>query len=1062
MLIKYWRTTMQAKFNPSVNIIRDSERNLDYISTPNATQIASQIGRDYKKGIHSFTIIGSYGTGKSSFLMALDESLTGKGVFNVNLGIKCSKVESLKIVGHYQSLIEYFRELLHVTEDFSGNQKIFDELFSLTKNNDLLVIYLDEFGKFLEYGSKHNPEKELYFIQQLAEFVNDHNRDILLVSTLHQNFEAYAANIAEDSQKKEWRKVKGRFKELTFNEPVEQLLYLAAKKLNGKNINGVLTSALAKEKHLLPFAIEGVAKIENELAPLDLISAAVLTKALQFYGQNERSLFTFLESDIESEEWVGVPKVYDYLMASFYSFLNSSYNVHFRNWRGIQAGIERLESDASENRNAHMDLFKTIGLLQLFAHKSGHVDAEMLIQYFAHQYSKVQVTFSLQVLEKKSLVKYQKFNNSYKVIEGTDVDFDLELIKAEDAVDRSFDIISALTEHFDFPIIQAKSISYNRGTPRLFGFDVSLNPIQKKIPEGAIDGFVNLVFNDSLTIDLIREASSEQEEAILYGFFNNSKSIQDHIFEILKTKKVLVDHQEDLVAKSEFEKILESHERKLSHEVLGSLYSNRVSWFFKGKEIKNINGPKKLNTELSIICENIYDSTPRFNNELINKHKISNSIHTARRLFFQQLNDHWQEKGLGFSDSKFPPEKTIYQSILLSNGMHNKSKNGFELTAPNSNNGFDAVWACCENFLESSREEKINVIELLNTLSARPFKLKQGLIDFWVPIFLFIKRGDFALYEDGKFIPYINDAVMYMLTRQPKRFTIKAFEISGLRLKVFNRYREFLEQDQKEDFTQDSFIESVRPFLMFYKTLSEYSKNTTRISVEAIALRNSIVDAQDPEKTFFETIPAAMKIDISSIEDSDKKLADFAVKLNDSIQELKNSYNELLDRIEDFLTLEVLGKKENFTSYKKRISNRYSEIKEHRLLAKQKSFIARLNSPLNDRDSWLASIAQNLLNKPLDTINDSEEEILKDRLQSMMIELDNLQALHKIKSVDGEKVYKLDITSEDGTRTTNIRIDKGSVEKVNQTANELDTMLGKNKKIRLAILSELLKKEISK
>ena len=303
---------MQNKFSPSVNILRDTGRSLDYVLTPNAERITADISDSYRKGVHSFTIIGSYGTGKSSYLMALDRTLQGEQIIALDLGIKPKQVETLRIVGQYQSLIAYFHELFDIEDDFEGNQKVFDHLHQLSRENDLLVIYLDEFGKFLEYASKFNPEKELYFLQQLAEFANDHEKEILLISTLHQNFEAYAANVAEDSQKKEWRKVKGRFKELTFNEPVEQLLFLAANKLKGSKKKGVSRLELAKAKFILPFDAKSLDEIDSKLAPLDIISAAVLTKALQSYGQNERSLFTFLEEDIKNDDWVDVSKVYDY------------------------------------------------------------------------------------------------------------------------------------------------------------------------------------------------------------------------------------------------------------------------------------------------------------------------------------------------------------------------------------------------------------------------------------------------------------------------------------------------------------------------------------------------------------------------------------------------------------------------------------------------------------------------------------------------------------------------------------------------------------------------------
>lgn len=38
-------------------------------------------------------------------------------------------------------------------------------------------------------------------------------------------------NTLTEVQRQEWNKVKGRFQEIVFNEPVEQLLYLAARRI---------------------------------------------------------------------------------------------------------------------------------------------------------------------------------------------------------------------------------------------------------------------------------------------------------------------------------------------------------------------------------------------------------------------------------------------------------------------------------------------------------------------------------------------------------------------------------------------------------------------------------------------------------------------------------------------------------------------------------------------------------------------------------------------------------------------------------------------------------------
>ena len=68
---------MANNFSTSVNILRDTDKDFHYIPTPNAKQVVSQIVNDFKKGIRSFIIIGTYGTGKSSFLLALEQSIRG-------------------------------------------------------------------------------------------------------------------------------------------------------------------------------------------------------------------------------------------------------------------------------------------------------------------------------------------------------------------------------------------------------------------------------------------------------------------------------------------------------------------------------------------------------------------------------------------------------------------------------------------------------------------------------------------------------------------------------------------------------------------------------------------------------------------------------------------------------------------------------------------------------------------------------------------------------------------------------------------------------------------------
>ena len=62
---------MTLNLSPSVNIIRDADRPFRYIETANSRHIFEQISLAFKSGVRSFSIVGSYGTGKSAFLLAL-------------------------------------------------------------------------------------------------------------------------------------------------------------------------------------------------------------------------------------------------------------------------------------------------------------------------------------------------------------------------------------------------------------------------------------------------------------------------------------------------------------------------------------------------------------------------------------------------------------------------------------------------------------------------------------------------------------------------------------------------------------------------------------------------------------------------------------------------------------------------------------------------------------------------------------------------------------------------------------------------------------------------------
>ena len=1069
---------MANNFTTSVNIIRDTERDFNYIPTPNSKQVVSQIVNDFKKGIRSFNVVGTYGTGKSSFLLAFEQSIKGtKKYFEPNF-LANPKYDFIKIVGSYSSIIEKFADDFEVNINKNQQENILSEIFNryhaIGKENKVLFILIDELGKFLEFTSKNNPEKELYFVQQLAEFCNNPKHNIVLITTVHQSLESYAYGLTK-TQQQEWTKVKGRFREITFNEPVEQLLFLASEYLaehfENKASKIEIEKCLKLTTDTKAFNFNGnfLKDIASKIYPLDVLSANILTLSLQRYGQNERSLFSFLESsdhtglgkfNKQESPFYNLSNVYDYLNFNFYSFLHSKYNPDFSAWGSIRTALEEVERAFDLNIRDYIKAVKIIGLLNIFSASGSVLDLNFLVEYLKSACGIFNSKEILTNLEAKNIIRYRNHSKRFILFEGTDLDIQTALIEAGNKISEVVDITTLLNKHIQFPPVFAKQYSFTTGTSRYFEFIISDYPIQK-IPEGEIDGFVNLVFNGKLKESDIQNKSKLQEEAVFYCFFKNSTEIKNLLFEIEKIQKVIEENKDDKVAKRELENIVESQIRLLNHLITDSIYSGskEVKWFFNGEE-KKIADKKDFNKLLSQACSIVYDATPVFKNELVNKHKISSSIHTAKRNYFKALANYWDKENLGFDDTKFPPEKTIFLSLLKENGISPfREENSTDVIAINKKSSFFKLWKTSEDFLGSAKAEHLKVSELCEILSKRPFKLKKGLIDFWVPTFLFLKRDDFAIFNDESYIPNLSEENLELIAKYPEKYSIKTFDIEGVKLDIFNSYRKFLNISTELKFDNNSFIETIKPFIVFYKQLPEYSKNTKRLSPSAIKIRKAISGSKDPEETFFEAFPSALGFTLSTLQQDKSKLQSYTNNLQVAVRELRTAYEELIKRFEDFICIEFVGQTTDFDEYKSHLQNRFSKLKKHMLLSNQKTFVQRLDSPLDDRKAWLNSIAQAVTGKTLEVLSDEDEILLYEKFKAMIIELDSLTKISK-SDIDESKEEVIGVKIDSFFSKIDpkvVRVPKSKSKEIEHLKNELKNKLGKDNTSNIAAVLNLLK-----
>lgn len=1075
---------MLRNFSPSQNILINCFDVSQYLITPNVQEVFDAIVNNYSSGLRSINLIGAYGTGKSSFLNALEYHLNEEKLFiDVKQWNKYKRFDTLKLVGSYNSIIDSVRLLVGTKKNKPHD--ILADLEKLIRGANSkgrgVILMIDEFGKFLEYASINGAEQEIYFLQQIAELINNPDCEAAFITTLHQDFSAYAVNLT-NIQRNEWNKVKGRFRELTFNEPVEQLLLLASKRINAtipdhleSDIPNLLDIiANAKAFPLKDYFDEDIAK---KIYPLDLLSASILVLALQQYGQNERSLFTFLDTNNfnglddfkgQQQNFYSIANVYDYLNYNLYSFLNSKANIHYNKWAEIKNSLERVEGEIQEDKHIlYQTLIKTIGLLNIFSHAGSKLEKNFLSQYIELTSKRAGVLGAIEDLQKRNLIAFNKHSHRYFYSETTVVDIDDAIQEAGLEISRSKNIVSFLNSYFPLAPVSAKKAYYDKGTPRIFEYKITDTPYTASKPSGQVDGFINLVFNEKITSEDVSQASATNENAVLYAHFLRVEDIQHAIEEVEKAEIARSKYPNDRIIQRELSSIIDIQKNLLNYFLYEGFFDlDSVKWYYKGVEQIFLNS-KLLNSFLSEIVGEIYPLTPIFISELANKTRLSAAISIARKNLLDAIIKNEDKEGLDIS--RFPPEKSIYLSLLLETGIHKRSGDNWilqEITDPaNDPCNFIHLFEACKNFVLSTRGAKRSVSELYDILEQPGFKLKRGFLDFWIPIYLLMKSEDFALYGQNGFIPEIDAEVLELLVKNPTQYSIKVFDTEGIKIRLFNQYRELLALSEEKQTSNEAFIKTIIPFFKFYKELKPYVKQTKTLKRRTLAVRKALTDATDPEKLFFEDFPNALGYDIVQLNNSPELLKEFSADLQNAIRELRGSFDKLLNKFEAVIN-SLWNRNYSFLDYKAQLRLRYEfSIKQYLLLPYQKTFYNRLCSPLEDRTAWLSSIAQATIGKTLDNMSDQDVDQLQERFLNLIHELDNLNdiALQQV-NLEQEEVFKFELSAPGSSiKQKLIRFPKGQTDIIRTLENKIVMVIDeRNQSEKIAILANLLKKELEK
>jgi len=1057
------------QYRRSVFLERDNNgESPQFILTECAQRALTRIleGVTTESGSRAWTITGPYGTGKSSFclhlskLLARDSSTSRSrhptdidvsSKLNEAIGVR-KRLAPVLVTGSREPLahaiLRAFSDALRglgsklaisLAEKMRRVQtdKPRDVIYSVEEAVRFLaqgdastvgvLLILDELGKFLEFAAANGTQSDIYLLQQLAEISARSDFTFVLVGVLHHDFSGYAKNLPAIEQQ-EWEKIRGRFEDIAFEQAVDDMLRLIAASLSldsstkpNQEFRRLCDQGAALG--FVPNAPDQKSKVQllTDCYPLHPAAAVLLAPVFKRFGQNERSAFSFLRSaepfgfpDFVSRAGSGAV----YRLIDLYQYLVAVYGDALLATKDGKKWAEALNVEAlhSNLTGIELDTLRTIGLLGIVGRWYGILPTiEAISLALAPDATKSQVEKAIQGLLDKSAIIHRKFNDTFNLWEGSDIDVEARLLEARAKVATDDAAFRLIRSHFSPRPLVARRHSYTRGTLRYF--DVipvtpsTLNSAASELIASTADGHIFVLIPDSVSGSDGRLSQNFDALAkvpnVLLCLPETGREIAmlaGELAAIVQVERSTPELQSDPTARRELAARHQEVRRNLEAAMLTVLapkraIGQRIRWLLCGKE-REIRSQRELNEWLSQICDEIYRDSPTIQNEIINRQELSSSAAAAQGELLKAMVSCPEKADLGIEGN--PPQRSVYLSVLHRLGLHQQTDEGWRF-APGlvgTDRTVRPLITAIKHFFDGSRNEAQSLDKLFSILRSPPFGARNGVIPIFVCAGLLAHDAEVALYENGAFVPELTEPLLEKLVKCPNQYTVRQWQMAGVRTLVFEQLANMLQQSASYQVERRDVLNVVRPLLKFARRLNEFCKSTKTFSPSAVAVREFLLNASQPDKLLFQDLPQACEILPFSASDRnrDQDVLRFRQSLQNALAELQRGYDNLLQTLHEQLG-RALGASPGDQNLRKTLTARAAAVLPIALNSDAKVFCRRLADTTSNDQIWIESVASFLTNKHPAQWNDDDRARMTVRLSQLAASFSALEALVVARSV---------------------------------------------------------------
>ncbi len=1009
--------------------IKDPSSSLGYILTPVATQSLERITSGFSSGStqRSWRVAGDYGSGKTAFGLALARIARGsKDELPRGLRHFVGRPRFCPVVatGDNEPLGVTVLRALGVKWQSNRHRPTTEEVLQAVRhgiakarhqNYAGLLFILDELGKNLEHAARNPEAEDVFLLQRLAEeAARSGENAFVIVIMIHQGIAAYTAGL-DSAAKREWDKVAGRFEEIVYSQPIEQVAALVAATLDVETRR--LPESLRKESEIAmrkamkagyfgAAAPAALADIGPRLFPLHPTTLPVLVRTMRRFGQNERSLFSFISSSepmalqqhaAQSAEIAGhyrIHHLFDYVRMNLLpSVVVGNSHTH---WGVIEAILASTVVETQEEEA----VLKTVAMINLLDLPDLPATEEIVIM--AVGTDRKAADKAIQALCSRGALYERGAVKGLCLWPHTSVNLDELFSKAVEATSGKSDGVKLLCEHVRSKQLVPRSYYAQTGTLRFA--EVTLLPAsglrnllanQPLIDGSGADLNLRVVIPaDKQQRDMARQALSDQASGLAAGLFvavaDPPGQAVAAITDLVAWKWIKDNTPKlsgDRYAREEVARQIGQAARSLQTR-LGGLDNlaipngRHLEWFHCGApNATRLAFGRELLTFLGKQCGSIYQSAPKILNELINRRSPSSAAVAARTKLVEAMATSSDKPCLGMDDNKRPPEMALYLSILKKGGFHIEVDSGWKFRIPKNDSCklVPSLHLITEMLKKGGTDALIPVPDVFGALSRPPYGVREGLQPVILAIYLATHHQQVALYEDGTYRHEVGGEVFLRLMKEPQFFHLQYCELRGVRSEMFTRLLRLLKLNPR-DATKSDLLDLVRPLVVFIsQEVPEYSRKTNTLPAVAVAVRRALLDAREPVKLVFTNLPEACGLPPVGKEGL-KSPDEFGARLRSALHDIRMAYPALIARLENAIGAAFdisAGMPECRRIIVERASQLASAVTEPGL----KAIALRLaDNMLTDR-GWVESIANLLARKSPERWLDNDEAEFHHQLQ---------------------------------------------------------------------------------